>query len=59
MEDLCFLNVRGNQLDSDLNIWYDALFYVEQLILTEEDYHYLFDDDFETSLYEYEKENTQ
>ena len=59
MEDLCFLNVRGNQLDSDLNIWYDALFYVEQLILKEEDYHYLFDDDFETSLYEYEKENTQ
>lgn len=56
MEELCYLNVRGNQLNEDLNIWYDTLFYIEQLVLCDEDYYFLFEDGYETSLYEYRKE---
>ena len=59
MEDLCYLNVRGNRLSGDLNVWYDTLFFVEQLILTEDDYHYQMDEDYEASLYEYEQREQQ
>ena len=53
MEELSYLKVRGNDLQGDLSVWYDTLFFIEQLILTEDDYRYQTDEDYEASLYEY------